>query len=96
MSHIPNKEQEKAFRVAVNALKKCRKLGLRVYAKQWSLVAYTKDADDYADKNDPQFNILGYGVVPHLSETCLTDSGADDYASYITQEDKNKFNPDDY
>lgn len=93
MTHIPTKEQEKLFKQAVNAIKKCKKSGLRIYAKQWSLVAYTEAADDYADKNDPLMK-GGYGIIPNLSAHCLSDSGADDYAGYINEEDRELFNPD--
>jgi hypothetical protein len=100
MSHIPNKEQEKAFKTAVNALKKCRDLGLRVYAKQYELIAYTKEADIYADSKCPlhkMANFDDYGNIPHLcGQSILSDSGADDYAFYISLEDKELFNPDDY
>jgi hypothetical protein len=100
MSHIPNKEQERAFKQAVAAIKKCKKLGLIVYAKQWSLVAYTKEADNYADKKCPLHKMSSfndYGTIPNLNaSSVLADSGADDFAFYISQEDKDKYNPDDY
>ena len=97
--HIATKEQEKAFKQAVSALKKCKKLGLRIYAKQYNLVAYTKEADDYADENCPLHllpRVDNFGVIPHLNaSSVLSDSGADDYAVYISQEDADKYNPDD-
>jgi len=100
MSHTPNKEQEKAFKAAIDALKKCKKLGLRIYAKQWDLVAYTKDADDYADEKCPlhkMSRLNNCGTIPYLDgNRILSDSGADDFAFYISQEDKEKYNPDDY
>ncbi len=97
MSHIPTEEQEKAFKAAINALKKCKKLGLRIYAKQYELTAYTKEADYYAEELGFEEALLGDGgVIPHLRSTILNDSGADDYALYRTKEDQQQFNPDDY
>lgn len=100
MSHIANKEQEKAFKEAVAALKKCKKLGLKVYAKQYDLVAYTKAADDYADEKCPLHRLSdvgNYGNIPYLvSNSILADSGADDYAVYVSQKDADKFNPDGF
>lgn len=94
MSHIPNKKQEEAFKEAVKAIKKCKRLGLRVYGKQNSLVAYTKDADDYISDNDLMAQRKFCGEIPHLANTCLQDSGADDYPNYATYEDQEKHNPD--
>ena len=98
MSHIATKEQEKAFKEAVNAIKKCRNLGLRVYAKQHDLVAYTKDANDYADEKCPLHRLSyvdNHGTIPYLcGNSILSDSGADDYAVYTSQQDAYKFNPE--
>lgn len=95
MSHIPTIEQEKAFKSAINALKKCKKLGLVIYAKQYDLVAYTKEADDYAEEFGFEKALTGEGSqMPCLSATILADSGADDYPVYRTKEDQYLFNPD--
>jgi hypothetical protein len=71
-----------------------QKLGLRIYAKQWSLVAYTEAADDYADENDPLMK-ANHGAIPNLSKHCLNDSGADDFANYISEKIE-LFNPDGF
>jgi hypothetical protein len=95
MSHIPTIEQEKAFKSAINALKKCKKLGLVIYAKQYALVAYTKEADDYAEEFGFIKALMGDGSqMPHLYANILADSGADDYPVYRTREDQYLFNPD--
>lgn len=90
--HIPTKAQEIAFKKVVKAIKELRKLGLAVYAKQCNLVAYTKAADQYAQEFSPLHKMGKYGAIPCLSEPCFTDSGADDYATYISTEDQAKFN----
>jgi hypothetical protein len=95
MSHIPTIEQEKAFKVAINALKKCKKLGLVIYAKQYDLVAYTKEADDYAEEFGFEKALKGEGSqMPCLSVSILADSGADDYPVYRNKKDQELFNPD--
>ena len=92
-SHIISEEQERAFNSAVRAILKCKKLGLAIYGKAESLVAYTKEADKYADEFSPLHMIGDYGTIPHLSKSCLNDSGADDFACYATKEDELKYNP---
>ena len=95
MSHIPNTEQIKAFKQLVSSFEKCKKLGLVIYAKQYRLTAYTKEADDYAEETNKSLLCIGhYGTIPHLSAEVLADSGADDYACYVTEKDKKLFNPD--
>lgn len=97
MSHIPNIEQIKAFKQLVNSFKKCKKLGLVIYAKQYDLVAYTKEADEYAEEFGFEKALTGDGgVIPYISAKVLTDSGADDYALYRTIEDEEHFNPDGF
>lgn len=97
MTHIPTKEQEKAFKSAINALKKCKELGLVIYAKQYDLVAYTKEADDYAEEFGFEKALKGKGSqMPCISTTVLSDSGADDYPVYRTKFDQEFFNPDGF
>ena len=97
MSHTPTKEQEKAFKSAINALKKCKKLGLVIYAKQYDLVAYTKEADDYAEEFGFEEALRGEGSqMPCISTNILADSGADDYPVYRTKSDQEMFNPEGY
>jgi hypothetical protein len=85
---LATNQQEKAFKRAINAIKKCHKLGLVIYAKQYDLVAYTKFADDYIEKHG-FLNLLqnGNSKVECISIQCLSDSGADDYPSYLTNDD---------
>lgn len=95
-SHIPNKRQQEAFDKAVRAILNLQKVGLVVYGKQQNLVAYTTAADEYAQQYSP-LDKMGYcGQIPCLNKECLTDTGADDYAGYISDEDRIKFNPDDF
>ena len=97
MKHIPNTGQIKAFKQLTNSFNKCKKLGLVIYAKQYHLAAYTKDANDYAEKtNNCLLNIGDYGTVPCMSAKVLEDSGADDYACYVTEKDQERFNPDGF
>jgi hypothetical protein len=97
MSHIPNDKQIKAFNALIANFKKCNKLGLKIYAKQWCLVAYTLEADEYAERtNESLLRIGSFGAVPFISGKCLADSGADDYANYITEKDQLLFNPDSF
>ena len=94
MSHIPNTEQIKAFKQLVSYFKKCKKLGLVIYAKQYCLAAYTKEADDYAEETNKRLLCIGnYGTIPYLFAEVLADSGADDYACYVTEKDQKLFNP---
>lgn len=90
--YIANKSQVAAFNKVIKAIQAAKKTGLVFYAKQWNIVAYTKEADNYIE------NIIGFerslrggnGQVHNLSSNILADSGADDYGSYATTED----NPD--
>ena len=94
--HIPNERQKKAFAQVIKAIERAKKAGLVFYAKSNALVAYTKNADDYANQWD--FSTLlsrAEGrTIPFLGENILTDSGADDYVGYMTKEDQKKYNPD--
>ena len=61
-------------------------------------VAYTKDADYYADDKCPLHRmefLESFGTIPFLEGfSVLSDSGADDYAFYVSQEDVDAFNPE--
>lgn len=95
MSHTPNDKQIKAFNNAVKAIKKLRDLDMIIYGKQDYLVAYTKDADNYIRKYNPLHKTIDHCsdiMVTCLNERCLNDSGADDYACYISKEDHDKYN----
>lgn len=91
--HEPTKAQEKAFKDVISAIKKAKKAGLVFYAKQWNLVAYRKEADDYLESFNFSEVLSGKGsVVEYLSDNVLSDSGADDYGRYISFEDEEKYN----
>ncbi len=91
MGHIPNKKQELAFKEVIKAIKAAQKLGLRFYGKQYELVAYTKEANDYAESFDFQELLRGCNsTIPYLSSSILQDSGADDYAQYKSQLDEDE------
>jgi hypothetical protein len=83
-------EQNKAFKSVERAIKKAQKSGLIFYGKSGSLVAYTKDAADYADEDFEK--CFGYGTgtqIDCISETGLIrDSGGDDYPNFITEDDE--------
>jgi predicted MarR family transcription regulator len=85
-----NKEQTKAFKSVERAVKKVQKAGLIFYGKSGNLVAYTKDASDYADQDFE--SCFGYGTgrqIDCISEAGLIrDSGGDDYPSFITEADE--------
>lgn len=91
--HTPTPAQEKAFKDVVKAFKKAKKLGLVFYGKSGSLVAYNSNADDYLEEVDFNESLgTGFQEVEHLSVLgCITDSGADDYGSYRTYEDLEKY-----
>lgn len=91
MSHIPNKKQEEAFNDVIKAINKAKKLGLVFYGKQYSLVAYTKEADKYIGSDVWNTLRTGFNVIPHLTKNVLSDSGADDYSCYLTKEDEIKY-----
>jgi len=87
----PNKKEKAAFERVIKAIKAAKKLGLAFYGKQGALVAYTKYADDYADKfNYDKICANGNKSIPYQSANVLNDSGADDYACFYKPED----NPD--
>jgi len=93
MKHQANKKQEEAFKEVVNSFKKARKLGLVFYAKSDTLVAYTKQADSYISEIDFHKACgFEFSQVPNLgSLECITDSGADDYGTYRSEEDEFKY-----
>ena len=96
-THVPTKEQERAFETVVNAINRAKKKGLRFYAQQWNLVAFRMEADEYIHEDlegcyTP--NSVYNGAVPHLSSTVLSDSGADDTINYRSTEDQEKYNPE--
>lgn len=73
-------EQEKAFKSLVRAVNKCNKSGLRLFGKQYDIFAFPAKAYELdlvaplhsrheEDHDNP---------VPFISETLLSDSGADD------------------
>jgi len=91
--HTASKAQKKAFDQVVKAIERAKKTGLVFYGKQWDLVAYTKQADDYANEFGFERSLSGVSQIPYLSKHILADCGADDYSRYRTQEDREKFNP---
>lgn len=93
MTHYANKKQEEAFKEVVKAFQKARKLGLVFYGKSDTLIAYTKQADNYIDQVPfHQACATGYSSLPCLTALkCISDSGADDYGSYRSQEDEDKY-----
>lgn len=95
-THVPTAAQKKAFDKVVKAFQMAKKSGLVFYAKSQNIVAYTKEADNYIENEHGFENCLrGEGYqIPYISKSFLiNDSGADDYASYITKDDELKFNP---
>lgn len=95
MKHTANKKQTEAFEALVKAFKRCKNTGLVLYAKSEFVVAYTKQADEYVEKKHGFETCLAScnGQIPCLSANVLADSGADDYASYVSEEDKLRFDP---
>jgi hypothetical protein len=89
--HTPTPTQVKIFKDAVKAIKKAKKAGLVIYAKQYDLVAYNKSADDYIESDFLNSLGTGFSQIECLSERCLADSGADDYGSYRSAEDEEKY-----
>ena len=88
----PTKKQEDAFKDVVKAFKKAKKTGLVFYGKQDSIVAYKKNADDYLDVGLHVCCGTGYSQVECLNSLgCIDDSGADDYGSYLSQEDEDLY-----
>lgn len=97
INHNATKKQEKAFENVVKAMNKAKAVGLHFYAKQFNLIAYTEQADNYLNRYDFQ-KYFGYGTskntVPYLSaHSILDDSGADDYQYYLTDKDFKNHNP---
>ncbi len=92
--HIPNKKQTKAFEQVIKAIDRAKKAGLVFYGKQDNLVAYTKQANDYIKQYDfDRICATGYRAIPYISDSCLTDSGADDYPCYKKDTHQHKFYP---
>ena len=83
-------EQIKAFKSVERAVKKAQKTGLVFYGKSGSLVAYNKDAADYADSDFESCFGVGTGSqIECISNVNLIrDSGADDYPCYRNLEDE--------
>ena len=77
----------------IKSIVDAKKLGLRFYGLGTNLVAFTKEADDYAHDN----NCIGNpyrcegGALPYLSKNILTDSGGDDIPNYLSKQDEEKF-----
>ncbi len=88
-------EQEKAFKKVISAMKKAQKTGLVIYAKQYDLVAYTREANDYIEENFEKSLATGFNQVENISIACLADSGADDYGCYRSQSDEDYFTKED-
>ena len=87
----PTKKQEDAFKEVVKAFKKARRTGLVFYGKDNNIVAYKGNADEYIDDHDCAC-ATGFQQIEHLSSgRCIIDSGADDYGSYVDQEDEDKY-----
>lgn len=95
IKHTPTKKQEKAFQDVIKAINKAKSLGLHFYGKQWDLVAYTDQANEYLHQKDfmKYFGSRASShFVPWMSAMVLDDSGADDFQYYLTDEDAKKFN----
>jgi hypothetical protein len=93
MNFTPNEKQEKAFDKVSKAIKDAKKAGLIFYGKCGQLVAYTKQADEYVEKNG-FLNCFGtmQGQIPNISMAGLIkDSGADDYPQFISDADEREF-----
>jgi len=87
--YIPSQVQVKAFENVIKAIRDANKKGLVFYGKQENLVAYTKEADRYANQFDFGNLLRGRGCEIHfLNESILIDSGADDYGRYMSIEDE--------
>lgn len=93
MTFSPTAEQKRAFYKVEKAIKNAKKLGLVFYGKQDSLVAYTEKANNYIEKEGFFECLTGRGSqIDHVSALGLiNDSGADDYARYVTQADQEKY-----
>jgi len=91
--HKANKAQEEAFKQVVKAINRAKSKGLVFYGKQYSLVAYTRQANNYIENEVGFIESLGTGFshVPYLGNECLHDSGADDFGDYKNLEDEEKY-----
>lgn len=88
-SFSPTEEQKLAYKKVAKAIKEAKRKGLVFYGKSGSLVAYTKQADAYVESIGFEKCLGGYGQIDCISETGLIkDSGADDYPSYQSLEDR--------
>jgi hypothetical protein len=86
----PTSKQQQAFKRVERAIKDAKKEGLIFYGKSQSLVAYTKEADDYIRTNgfEKCFG-TNAGQIPCISKLDLiNDSGADDYPQFLTKSDE--------
>lgn len=93
MKFTPTQKQKKAFEDVIKAIEKAQKTGLQFFGKQWSLVAYRKEAVKYfyEDNNPNDTCCSGCNTIPHLSSNVLRDSGADDFPCFLNTEDEEKF-----
>lgn len=92
MKFTPTLEQEKAYKKVASAIKNAQKSGLVFYGKSGSLVAYTKQADEYIEKDFEGSLASGRNQIACISETGLiSDSGADDYGCYRTERDEERY-----
>lgn len=85
----PTAAEELAFEKVIDAINEAKKLGLRFYGKQGRLVAYNKHAEAYEQKHGfyKLLHTTGERQLPHLGSLVLSDSGADDYISYLPGDD---------
>lgn len=84
------KAQAKAFAQVVKAIERAKEKGLCFFGKQYSLVAYDKQTAVYEDRHGllERRGCNGNNMLEHLiAHGLLHDSGADDYARYITNKD---------
>jgi len=83
------KGQAKAFAQVIKAMKRAQSKGLMFYGKQWSLVAINKETAKYESDNDILNNrrCNGDNEIENFSCHILADSGADDYANYLSNAD---------
>ncbi|MGL5690400.1 MAG: hypothetical protein ACRDD8_06200 [Bacteroidales bacterium] len=90
-----NADQMKAIESVKRAMKKAKSLGLVFYGKSESLVAYTKEADNYVRqefKTIGDSDATGFSEIPYVSlGGCILDSGADDYPCFRNQHDNDMY-----
>ena len=92
MKFQATKKQEELFNKVIQAMELAKKGGLFFYGKSGALVAYTKQVENYVDEHGFEELLRGRGnQIPYLTSEILSDSGADDYISYRTQEDEEKY-----